>query len=65
MSLRTTHMENGMRINIYAIKTDGLRYYITDCPDEDDTVEATLSQLAKGQAHKDTVRFELVPLVES
>ena len=52
-----------MRINIYAIKTDGLRYYITDCPDEDDTVEATLSRLTKAQAHKDTVRFELVPLI--
>ena len=52
-----------MRINIYAIKTDGLRYYITDCPDEDDTVESTLSRLTKAQAHKDTVRFELVPLV--
>lgn len=51
-----------MRINIYAIKTDGLRYYITDCTDEDDTVESLLPQLAKTQAHRDTVRFDLVPL---
>ena len=49
-----------MRTSIYAIKTDGLRYYITDCPDEDATVETTLSRLAKAQAHRDTVRFELV-----
>ena len=54
-----------MNLSIYAIKTDGLRYYITDCLDEDDTVESTLSRLVKGQAHRDTVRFELVPLVES
>jgi hypothetical protein len=56
-------MENEMRTSIYAIKTDGLRYYITDCKDEDDTVEATLSRLAKEQAHRDTVRFDLVPQV--
>lgn len=51
-----------MRTSIYAIKTDGLRYYITDCPDEDDTVEATLSRLTKEQAHRDTVRFDLIQL---
>ena len=54
-----------MNLSIYAIKTDGLRYYITDCSDEDDTVAATLSRLTKAQAHKDTVRFELVPLAMS
>lgn len=52
-----------MRTSIYAIKTDGLRYYVMDCTDEDDTVEAILSRLTKEQPHRDTVRFDLVPQV--
>lgn len=47
-------------VDIYAIKTDGLVYFVTQCPDEDDTVESTLSSLAKSQSHRDTTRFVLV-----
>lgn len=47
-------------IDIYAIKTDGLRYYTAQCQDNDETVEAVLGQLVKQQAHRDTVRFDLV-----
>jgi hypothetical protein len=48
-------------LDIYAIKTDGLRYYVGQCPDEDDTVEALLRLLSREQQHRDTVRFELRP----
>lgn len=48
-------------IDIYAIKTDGLRYYTAQCQDNDETVEAVLRLLAREQqAHRDTVRFDLV-----
>ena len=51
-------------LDIYAIKTDGLRYYVGECPDEDDTVEPLLRLLAREQQHRDTVRFELVRQIQ-
>jgi hypothetical protein len=46
-------------LNIFALKTDGLQYYVGQCPDEDEAVEALLLRLAKSQAHRDTVRFSI------
>lgn len=51
-------------LDIYAIKTDGLHYYVGECPDEDDTVEPLLRLLARKQEHRDTVRFELVRQIQ-
>lgn len=53
-----------MTLTIYAIKTDGLKYFIGKCIDQDEVIEPLLIALQKSQAHKDTVRFELVPSTE-
>jgi hypothetical protein len=47
-------------LEVYAIKTDGLRYYVGDCPDEDEAVEALVQKLTKGYGNRDTVRLDLV-----
>jgi len=47
-------------LDIYAIKTDGLRYYAGQCRDEDETVDAVLKMLSAAAGHRDTVRFEIV-----
>jgi hypothetical protein len=44
-------------MEIYALKTDGLTYYVGTVADEE--VEEKLAVLAKKQEHRDTVRFEI------
>ena len=47
-------------LEVYAIKTDGLRYYVGQCPDEDEAVETLMKKLTKGFDNRDTVRLDLV-----
>lgn len=52
-------------LDIYAIKTDGLRYYVGQCQDTDEAVEASLASLTRKQEHRDTTRFLLIPVLQT
>lgn len=52
-------------LEVYAIKTDGLQYYVGQCPDEDEAVEALMHKLTRGFDNRDTVRLNLVRPAEA